>query len=116
MDRRRGGGTIKGMAKCFAINGHHIAPGSLAESTGPRDKALGQLCGVHPRQDAPKGVMTRDVMRQVEDICEPLRLGLPVLFNILPPLCPTDHGTHRNDENIHQEMTTKYLSKSNLIF
>src|SRR5262249_32550177 len=105
MDWRRGGGVIKGMAEGFAINGHHITPGCLTEGSGPRDEAARQLVWIQPRQDPSKGVVARNAMRQVQQIGEPFLLGLAVLFNVLPPLCPTDDSTHRNDEDIHQEMT-----------
>jgi hypothetical protein len=43
-------------------------------------------------------------MRNVEQVGEPLRLGCAVLFDVFPSLCPPDDGTHRNDENVHEEM------------
>jgi len=49
--------------------------------------------------------MPWDAIRQVQEVTKPRGIGLPVFFKVFPPLCPTDHGTHRNDEDIHQEMT-----------
>ena len=48
--------------------------------------------------------MSWNAMRQVQQIGEPLRLGLAVLFDVFPALGPPDDGTHRKDENIHQAM------------
>src|SRR5215813_3617928 len=48
--------------------------------------------------------MPWNAMRQVQQIGEPLRLGLAVLFDVFPALGPPDDGTHRKDENIHQAM------------
>src|SRR5215831_3478845 len=48
--------------------------------------------------------MPWNAMRQVQQIGEPLRLGLAVLFKVFPALGPPEDGTHRKDENIHQEM------------
>ena len=44
-------------------------------------------------------------MRQVQEVSKPRGVGRAVLFDVLPPLCPTDHRTHGNDEDIHEEMT-----------
>src|SRR6266446_6363969 len=49
--------------------------------------------------------MPRNAMRHVQEVSKPLGVGLAVLFHVCPSLCPTDHRTHRNDEDIHQEMT-----------
>src|SRR5712671_2516951 len=49
--------------------------------------------------------MPRHPMRQVQEVPEPLGIGLAILFNVFPTLCSTNHRTHRNDEDIHQEMT-----------
>src|SRR6516164_2303908 len=49
--------------------------------------------------------MPRNPMRQVQEVPKPLGIGLAILFNVFPTLCSTHHRTHRNDEDIHQEMT-----------
>src|SRR6516165_10140436 len=49
--------------------------------------------------------MPRNAMRQVQEVSKPLGVSFAVLFDVFPSLCPADHCTHGNDENIHQEMT-----------
>src|SRR5262245_28134238 len=105
MDCCCGGGPIKGMAERFSINGHHFTTGGIAEGGGPGDKAAGQFVRVQSRQDSSKGVMTGNTMWQLQEVGEPRLLRLAVLLNVFPPLRSTDHRTHRNDEDIHQQMT-----------
>ena len=104
MEGRRGGGPIKGMPERCAVDGPNIARRGSVEGVRPRDEALGELLGVPLREDPPKGVMPWKAMREVEQVGQPLGLGLPILFEVFPPLCSADDCTHRNDEHIHQEM------------
>jgi hypothetical protein len=46
--------------------------------------------------------MTGNAMGQVQDLGEPLGLGVAVLLDIFPALCPTNHRTNGNDEDIEQ--------------
>src|SRR5215471_5838208 len=41
-------------------------------------------------------------MREFQELLEPLRLGLPILFHVFPTLRPADHSAQGNDENIEQ--------------
>src|SRR5215813_4817234 len=48
--------------------------------------------------------MPGNAMGPGQQIGEPLRLGLAVLFDVFPALGPPADGTHRKDETSHQAM------------
>ena len=41
-------------------------------------------------------------MRECQELLDPLRLGLPLLFYVFPTLRPAEHSAQGNDEHIAQ--------------
>ena len=105
MDGILGGSAVKGSPQGFAINGNVLPVGGCAQTLRPVDKALGELRWVKPRQDATEGVGGGNTVGQIEELLEPIGLGVPILFHVFPALGATDDGAQSNHEDVKQTVT-----------
>jgi len=91
---------IKGAPERFAIDRHDLPGERLVQGRGPPHKALRQFVGLEPGQHPAKGIVRGNTMGEGQELLEPLRLGLPILFHVFPALRSAEDGAQGNDKNI----------------
>jgi hypothetical protein len=102
-------------AQGLAINGNHSLHGD-ADPSHPFEKARFKLLRIDEGKHSSKRVMGGDPIGQVQQFGEPGLLRLPTFFDLDPSLCPADHSTHRQNEDISQAMQRAFDPVEDLLF
>ena len=109
MDR---GSPVPGIMRpmhCLAIHRHNLADRTRPYSPYPSEEMLLKHLRIHGGKYPSKGSVGGNAIRQAKSVLQLRLFGLPKRFDRHSSVRTTDHGTHRNRDDIDERMLPRAL-------